>query len=595
MPSRPQVHLGTSTSPGQSSDNVNKVVNAISRKLTASAQVEQLQPAKSTARRTSFSMDSILHPHLKKDKDKEKKRDERKDQDSEAGRQQKRLASLSIRGGSKSKDRASGPSPRLGPVRPGRIELIVESPPLVMHGTDGTSTGALLGGRLKLHVEDPSGQITLKKMTWILRATIITKKPVGKECRNCAEKHETLKTDMLLTESKDFRAGENNQFPVSFLLPGHLPATTHSQLGSLTYAFIATAITAHDEKIELNHPIEVKRAIPEGPTKASIRIFPPTNLTGRVQLPPVIHPIGTFPVSMTLSGVVEKNTESQTRWRLRKMMWRIEEHSKVVSTPCLKHQSKVSDGKAIQHTETRTLGNDEMKTGWKTDFDTAGGEIALEFEASLATKSNHKPTCDVASTTGLEVKHNLVIELIVAEEFCPNKNTNLITPTGAARVLRMQFNVIVTDRGGMGISWDEEMPPMYEDVPASPPGYGNSDKNDGAFGGAIMEDYNGPELEYTELERLPSGNKSGLPQYRERTDFDVDGELPMRPRHQATVEHDHAGPSSRRPAWTRDELESEPPQYALRTRRDSPEPAIVEDYGEGEAGTAPPERTHRHH
>ena len=71
-----------------------------------------------------------------------------------------------------------------------------------------------------------------------------------------------------------------------------------------------------------------------------------------------------------------------------------------------------------------------------------------EFEASMATKSSHKVTCDVDSASGLEVKHNLVVELIVAEEFVPNKNTQLITPTGAARVLRMQFALIVTERAG---------------------------------------------------------------------------------------------------------------------------------------------------
>ena len=31
----------------------------------------------------------------------------------------------------------------------------------------------------------------------------------------------------------------------------------------------------------------------------------------------------------------------------------------------------------------------------------------------------------------------------------------------------------------MGISWDEEMPPMYEDVPNSPPGYMKVDDFEG--------------------------------------------------------------------------------------------------------------------
>lgn len=45
-------------------------------------------------------------------------------------------------------------------------------------------------------------------------------------------------------------------------------------------------------------------------------------------------------------------------------------------------------------------------------------------------------------------------------------------PTGAARVLRMQFRLTVTERSGLGISWDDEVPPTYQDVRLlSPPSY----------------------------------------------------------------------------------------------------------------------------
>ena len=302
-------------------------------------------------------------------------------------------------------------------------------------------------------------------------------------------------------------------------------------------------------------------------------------------MPPVVHPIGKFPVTMTFSGVVDKKESSQTRWRLKKMMWRVEEHSKVKSSPCDKHKGKVAEGKAVQHTDSKQLGYDEMKSGWKTDFDTAGGEIMLEFEASLTTKPAHKVCCDIDSQSGLEVKHNLVIELIVAEEFVPNKNTNLITPTGAARVLRMQFALTVTERGGMGISWDDEMPPMYEDVPPSPPGYANTDKSLGAFGGAIMEDYSGPELEYSDLERVDTTNPNDPPMYRERDMADVNTGLPMRSRPTAIAAED-AGPSSARhrlAGFRLDELEAEP-QYSLRRRTSehSNEEETI-DYGEGSA------------
>jgi hypothetical protein len=524
-------------------------------------------------------MDSILHP-------KKEKKGEDKDRDS---RKEKRK-SLTLRSG-KSKDRVANrhASPTIGPFKPARLQMIIESPPLVLYGNGSVSTGALLSGRLKLAVEDPTGQVRLEKFTMRLGATIVSKKPVGKDCKECAEKFDELKTWNFLSEPKTFRRAEDDEFPYSYLLPGHLPATTNSQLSTISYSLCATATTSQGEKIELRHPLEVKRAIQPGPEKSSIRIFPPTNLTGRVQLPPIVHPIGTFPVTMALSGVVEKKADSQTRWKLRKLSWRIEEHSKVISTPCTKHAHKVTEGKSILHSETRTLGNDEMKTGWKSDFDTIGGEINVEFEASLATRSSHRATCDVeAAAHGIEVKHNLVLELIVAEEFCPNRNTQLVTPTGAARVLRMQFALIVTERAGMGISWDEEMPPVYEDVPASPPGYGSADKTDGAWGGAVMEDYHGPELEFEELESM--NDPDAPPSYR-------NAGLPMRPRISRNSSSDGSSrppsrpSSSRRPlagAWTNDELGAEPPRYALRLRQESDDgqrtpPA---DFEEGTASAA---------
>ncbi len=56
----------------------------------------------------------------------------------------------------------------------------------------------------------------------------------------------------------------------------------------------------------------------------------------------------------------------------------------------------------------------------------------------------------------------------------------------------MQFTLLITERSGLGISWDEEQPPMYDDVPASPPGYGR----------AVIEEYEGEPLPYEELDRM---------------------------------------------------------------------------------------------
>jgi len=339
--------------------------------------------------------------------------------------------------------------------------------------------------------------------------------------------------------------------------------------------------------------LQIQRAIAPGLDKASIRIFPPTNLTGRVVLPPVIHPIGTFPVRMTLSGVVEKKADHTLRWRLRKMVWRIEEHTKMISKPCPKHEYKVAEGKAVQNEDIRKVGEDELRAGWKTDFDTQAGEIRLDFEASLSVRTNHKAVCDVDSRAGLVVKHMLVVELIVAEEFCPNRNRAVITPTGAARVLRMSFNLLVTERAGMGISWDEEAPPLYENVPDSPPGYGRAG---GAFCGAVMEDYHGPALEYIDLERLPSTSPGDPPTYRERESPPATTRLgpsvSRAGRRYADFDDNplqNVGERYRMARWTEDELGTEPPEWFPRPRGGSDAAGQVEqvDVGEGSAAPAP--------
>lgn len=584
MPTRPSLHFGTSNSPHHSTHSVNEVISALARKA-GNPHVDYYKSPSNTPRRPSFSMDSLWHPGRDKGK-----RNVSKDRESGGGKE-KRL-SLSMRGSGSAKSKED----ELVYHAPGKFEVEIESPPLCFYGGPATSTGALLSGRLKLKVDDPTGYVRLINFTMKLRCAISTKKPIQKDCSECKERYDDLQEWSFLSEPKTFKKEDDNDFPFSHLLPGHLPATTCATLGSVSYHLYVSAIASTGDLIELTCPLKLQRAIPPGRDKASIRIFPPTNLTGRVVLPPVIHPIGTFPVQMTLSGVVEKKVDHELRWRLRKTMWRIEEHTKMVSKPCSKHEHKVAEGETVQNEDVKKVGEDELKTGWKTDFNTQGGEITLEFDAALSTRNNHKAVCAVDSQARLVVNHLLVIELIVAEEFCPNKNKGLITPTGAARILRMTFKLVMTERAGMGISWDEETPPLYENVPDSPPGYGSADRNDGAFGGAIMEDYHGPALEYEDLERLPSRNPADPPTYRERESSPETARAgPSRPQNARRYADFDENPSHiigeryRMARWTEDELGAEPPPLFPRAREASDASGQVEpDVAEATASAATP-------
>jgi arrestin-related trafficking adapter 1 len=295
----------------------------------------------------------------------------------------------------------------------------------------------------------------------------------------------------------DFEQLGERDFPFSFLLPGHLPATTHGALSSIDYVLKAEATSKTGETITFNKGLSVKRSIqPSELPRQSIRIFPPTNLTSHIELPSVIHPIGEYKCSLRIDGIVKRNVEArtQTHWKLKRLTWRIEETQNVISPACPKHAAKAGAGpdekKGVVHQDVKILNTQELKNGWKADY-ASGAEGSVEMEFRFSIRADSKPQCDVKAADGTEISHSLVVEMIVAEEVAPITKPSHATPTGAARVLRMNFNVPVTERSGLGVSWDEEQPPLYENVPASPPGYGGT------------EEYTGPAIpDYEELETL---------------------------------------------------------------------------------------------
>ncbi|TKA29148.1 hypothetical protein B0A50_03658 [Salinomyces thailandicus] len=356
--------------------------------------------------------------------------------------------------------------------KPVKLNMVMESPPALFIDPPQQSSGALISGRLQVLPNVVNmGEVVLTSIVMYLECTTTTKRPVHDRCRECMSNITDLYEWKFLSKPKTFRSIDGLQeLPFSHLIPGHIPATTHGHIGSIDYSLHVRAKTNDGKEIEYRRDLIISRALRPTNDKNSVRIFPPTNLTLNVTLPSIIHTIGDFPVQCRMTGITTKRDDTQTRWKLRKLTWRIEEHETVISPACPQHASKVGgEGKGIQHQHDRDIGMDELKQGWKTDFD--DGQVEGEWTAAIDMSRN--PQCDVEAPNGMKITHNLVLELVIAEEWAPNKKPSQATPTGAARVLRTQFNLNVTSRAGMGISWDDEMPPMYEDVPASPPQYQN--------------------------------------------------------------------------------------------------------------------------
>ena len=411
----------------------------------------------SAERRLSFSMEHLIHPH--------------RDHLNYKG---KRIGLGRV-------GRSKDGSPK-GDTNPVKLDMITESPPLVFYGPPASSSGALFSGRLRVVVPTRPAGINLQSLQLTLTSNLKTRKPVARDCRECSTRVEELGRWDFLTEPIQLPQGDHD-FPFSYLFPGHLPATAHGLLGDVEYLLSAKATASTGEEFTWKTPLPIQRAIIPTHDRTSVRIFPPTEITTRVVLPSVVHPIGTFPVQMTLSGIATKGTENQTRWRLCRLLWRIEEHENMMSVACAKHLPQIgSEGAGILNQDIRIIGHGDLKDGWKSDYQTEGGEITMEFDAGI--RPGRNPVCDLAISQGLEVIHYLSMEMIIAEEVRSQRKG--VSSTGAARVLRMQFRLSVTERSGLGISWDEEMPPVYHDVPASPPRYSALDAN-----GCTIEDYQG--------------------------------------------------------------------------------------------------------
>jgi hypothetical protein len=343
----------------------------------------------------------------------------------------------------------------------------IESPPLVFYGTHKESTGALLTGLM--HIKNENGK-EWENFTMALQAETLSRRPVHGGCANCATTVEVINKWTFITSPTRF-GKDVLSYPFSYLLPGHLPATTNNTLIKISYFLVASATSVDGDELHFRKPITVERSILPGPDRHSVRVFPPTNLSATIKLPSVVYPGGDFVFDIRLDGVISK--EKATRWRLRKVNWRIDENTLAVSPACKHHSAKLGgEGKGVVHEDTRTVGCGDVKHGWKSDFDTADGKIEMEVLAGIPIQNN--AACNLQSPNGATVEHVLVVEMIVAEEHQPGFN-RMVSPTGAARVLRMQFKLEVTGRSGLGISWDEEAPPVYNDVPASPPGYGMPD------------------------------------------------------------------------------------------------------------------------
>ncbi|KAL2752316.1 hypothetical protein ACRALDRAFT_2112626 [Sodiomyces alcalophilus JCM 7366] len=382
------------------------------------------------------------------------------------------------------------------------LDWEIESPPIIFYGEPNASTGALVSGQLFLHVKDDA--LDVESFTASLRIHVRQKRPFASNCADCTDQYTDLKHWVFLTSGDGIppttlRRGRH-AFPFSILLDGHLPITMDTPLVSISYDFRADAVFALNQNpsappppppLRFDRVFEVKRSLlrPDNPHQ-SIRIFPPTNIKAAASYNRIIHPAASGQnMTVRLDGLTTVIADGRRveYWKLRKVTWKLQETIKTVAPACSKHMPRLAAGaadadaqsKGVVRTETRILGEKHLHTGWKSEYTGTDGRVDMEFEFGLspAMLSASRPgyACDTRSRDGTAVSHALMVELVVSKECAPVSKPHLTSQTGTGRILRMHYNIKLTDFPGLGISWDNEAPPVYQDVPPSPPAYEHDD------------------------------------------------------------------------------------------------------------------------
>ena len=316
----------------------------------------------------------------------------------------------------------------------------------------------------------------------------------------------------------------------------------------MQYEFFAEVKPTSGPILKLSKTIDVKRSLPVPDLPHhSIRVFPPTNIAASVHYPQVIHPIGGNKLELRLDGIVKHNVDvkSVEYWKLKRLSWKIEEHTQTVAPACEKHMPRAAEPsqeppkKGIKRTADRVIGSADLHQGWKADY---GPDGKIEAEVEFHCDPSARSPCNVKSKDGTEITHQLVVEMVVVQEYAPTSNPKHITPTGVARILRMHFGVVLTERPGLGVSWDNEAPPIYQDVPPSPP----------CYFAPSPPTYTSSELQYESMEPLMLSARSS-------------SEDPSVRSSRATTAGSRSLPASRQPSLSRPTSMSRPPSHSRPT------------------------------
>lgn len=369
-----------------------------------------------------------------------------------------------------------------GSTRPcASIDCDIESPPAVFYGDAEESTGALVSGQVVLIVEDDV--ILANKLAATLNRHSFQRRPYHHSCLDCQHQCFEIGAWNFLSHPVMLRRGRH-WFPFSILIPGNLPTTLDSPNLNVNYeskvavrvAKTGTTGPALWSSLKFKKSLVIKRSLPEAFPVHPVIEFSPTMIKASIDCRSTIYPAEHNRVTLRLDGLADGDNAAQAInfWRPRRLTWALHEIITTSSPACPRHRPETvtqTGQLGLTYTDVRILGSKDVYRGWRCTYDGIKGAADIEFDYTVTKGNEIQYACDTRTPDGTEIRHLLEIEVVANKESAPVGKPLLVEQTGTFRSLKLRRNITLTEHPGSGISWDNEVPPIYQDIAAGPPAY----------------------------------------------------------------------------------------------------------------------------
>ncbi|EWC47459.1 hypothetical protein DRE_00427 [Drechslerella stenobrocha 248] len=362
-----------------------------------------------------------------------------------------------------------------GPPPPLALDFIPDVPgPVICVGNQHDSGGAIFSGYIRLKVFKES---TLSKLSVHVSLTEKFSDPPIHGCKDCSSKTVTIHDAEVLDHGSAHIVEQGlHDYPISFHIPGNLPATYIDKHRQVEYHLSLRAdITSSPSPVHFTTPFTVARFCPREATSRRLRGYSPCFVMDMV-IPAFSSRNEKFDIQIELRTRDAYSHPPRAFWEPRTITWEIIECVQELRLPCPQHSDLFKEARCRPLKETRTeIFGDELNLLHQ-------GRTEMEI-LSAGTKRFTLPahirrtvTNDVTTIKEFKVWHEVKIKVLYmyTKPLPPeDKSDKEVTGTWDVRCFGLGAKLCIGEKHALQEmeSWDEEIAPAYANIGLAPPSY----------------------------------------------------------------------------------------------------------------------------